>query len=189
VNTELIFLTDRSGSMNTIIDDAVGGINALIVEQKKVAGACRVTFAIFDDHYEVPIKATPLESFPVLNRTYCMPRGSTALLDAIGRTLTIEGARIADEKWAEKVIVVIATDGYENMSREYTKAKIKEMVGHCEKHGWSFVYLAANQDAFGEGSTFGVGNNMTQGFVADSVGTRNAYAGASATIGSLRGGK
>ena len=188
MKTEIIVITDRSGSMATIVNDVIGGYNTFITEQKTVAGEAKVTFTQFDTEYELVYAGKPLADVPLLDNKTFVPRGGTALLDAIGRTLNEQGARIANDKWAELVIVCIITDGEENASHEYSRDRIKEMTAHATKNGWQFIYVGANQDAFSVARQMGVANNMTQNYAANSAGTRAVYANVSASAMSLRSG-
>lgn len=174
-NTEIIAITDRSGSMQSIAKDVIGGYNRFIAEQKLVEGEAKVTFIQFDDKYELVYEAKSLKKVSELTSETYKPRASTALFDAIGMTLEAQGKRIHDEAWADCVIVTIITDGEENSSKEYTQDRIKEMITHAEKHGWLFVFLAANQDAFATGASFGISAGGTFNYAATSVGTRSAY--------------
>jgi len=116
------------------------------------------------------------------------PRGNTALLDAIGQTLNTVGARLSKTPEAErpgKVIVVILTDGMENASKEFSAARVKEMI--TEQHGkysWEFVYLGANQDAFKVGNSYGIANSI--GYAGTHKGTSQSYATVSSLLGSYR---
>ena len=186
MKTEIICVIDRSGSMASIASDAIGGFNTFLADQKTVPGEARITVALFDDKYEVLYANTAISSAEPLTSKTFVPRGGTAMLDAIGRTLNEQGARIKSDAWADKVIVCILTDGQENQSREYTAAKVKEMVQHAEKHGWSFVYLAANQDAFASGAQYGIAAAHTMNFAATAQGTNDAYASMSSVTRSLR---
>lgn len=186
MNTEIIVITDRSGSMEKIRQDVNGGFDQFIREQKEVPGACRVTQIMFDTQVETPYTAKPLAEVPPLN---LQPRGGTALLDAIGEAMNVQGARIAQEKWAQLVVVTIITDGGENASKEYTHAQIKTMIEHAEKNGWKFIFLAANQDGFAVGQSYGIGTHSGiegQTFTANSVGTQAAYASTSSITRTLR---
>jgi len=187
MKTEIIAILDRSGSMASIVADAIGGFNTFLADQKAAPGEARMTLALFDDRYDVLYAGKPIqEADPLTDKTF-VPRGGTALLDAIGKTMNLQGARIKAEGWAEKVIVCILTDGGENQSREFTRDQIKTMVTHAEGHGWSFVFLAANQDAFAAGASYGISAAHTMAFAANATGTQTAYASMSATTRSLRG--
>lgn len=185
MKTEIICITDRSGSMASIENDANGGFNSFIEAQKSVDGEARVTHVWFDTEYELLYRALPIASVPPMR---LQPRGGTALLDAIGRTLNDQGKRIKDEGWADLVIVCILTDGGENSSVEYTRTRIQEMVSHAEATGWKFVFLAANQDAFAAARSLGSAGVLAKNFSYDGMGTTMAYAATSASVTALRAG-
>lgn len=185
---EIICITDRSGSMASIKADVIGGFNSFLADQKTVPGEARITFAQFDDKYEVVYQATPLADAPELTSATFTPRGSTALMDAIGRTMNVQGERITKENWAEKVIVCIITDGGENSSCEFTQPQIKTMIEHAQKNDWSFIFLAANQDAFAVGAGYGISGATTANFTASAAGTAQAYASTSSMTRSIRAG-
>jgi uncharacterized protein YegL len=172
--TELVFVLDKSGSMAGLETDTIGGYNAMLEKQKMVDGECCVTTVLFNNNYEllhdrIDIKAVS----PISDREYCVG-GSTALLDAIGRTIhKISNAQkyTADDYRAEKVMFVIITDGYENSSREYTAEKVKAQIEHQKtKYGWEFVFLGANIDAIETAGHFGINADRAQNFHADSKG-------------------
>lgn len=188
MKTEILVITDRSGSMASTAKDVIGGYNTFIKEQREVPGEAKVTFTQFDDVYEVVYAGKPIAEVPTLDGKTFVPRGSTALLDAIGRTLNEQGQRIAAEKWADLVIVCILTDGGENASREYDSAKVKAMSEHAEKNGWKFVYLGANQNSFSVTQGLGMQGAIVSNYVANAVGTQAAYSTTSASVRSLRTG-
>lgn len=163
----IAIVLDRSGSMDAIRADTIGGFNAFIEEQKKVPGEATLTLTQFDHEYEVVKDFIVLADMPLLNEKTYVPRGMTALLDAIGRTIVTVGEKLDamdEEGRPDKVIFVILTDGYENNSKEYKKAKIAEMVKHQTKtYDWQFVFLGANMDAIHEGAGMGMaaGQSMT----------------------------
>lgn len=185
-NTEIIVITDRSGSMGNLVNDVIGGYNNFLEEQKKIEGQARVTFVQFDHEIEQLYEGKPLSEAPLLTPVTYRPRGSTALLDAIGRTLTTQGERIGKERWANLKVVVILTDGEENASKEYTLEKIRELSSQFETHGYRFVYIGANQDSFKAASNLGLKHVMAANFTADSKGTREAYVNMSSTLSSYR---
>jgi hypothetical protein len=118
--TEIAVILDRSGSMESIANDAIGGFNAFVDSQRRQPGEARMSLVLFDDRYEVPIKSQPLAKVPLLTRQTFVPRGSTALLDAIGRTIKRMTDAFAARPAANRpdtIIVAILTDGEENASR------------------------------------------------------------------------
>ena len=155
--THLYFLLDRSGSMQSIKSDTEGGFAAFIDEQRKEPGECRVTLAQFDDTYEVVYAGRPLSAVPPLD---LQPRGTTALLDAMGRLITSAGDELAalpEDERPGTVIVAIMTDGLENASREWTHPAIKALVEQQSRdYSWQFQYMGADQDAIEVGTSLGV---------------------------------
>jgi hypothetical protein len=141
-----VFILDRSGSMETCRDDTIGGFNAFLNEQKPEGGT--LTLILFDHEYNVMYENKPIGECPLLTEQTFVPRGATALLDAIGRTIK--------NTTSTRPTIVILTDGHENSSREYTKAHIKDLITERQNAGWTFVYLGANQDAFAEAGALGI---------------------------------
>ena len=182
--TEIICIVDRSGSMAAIREDAQGGFNTFIDDQKKAEGEARITLVQFDHEYEVVWDAKNIKEVP---EYMLMPRGSTALLDAIGKTVNAVGHRLAkepEEKRPGKVVVMILTDGQENSSKEFTRrSQIQDIIKHQEeKYSWLFVYLAANQDAIGEASSLGISGCNAMNFAPTGKGVRAAYRVYSANV-------
>lgn len=177
--TDINFILDRSGSMSTIKDDTIGGFNSFIDSQKKAPGEATMSLHQFDDEYSTVYENINISEVVNLSDTTFVPRGMTALLDAIGRTINSTGARLAklqEDKRPGKVIFVILTDGGENASKEFSHTKINEMITHQEEtYDWDFIFLAANQDAIQTGAMLGIkaGNAMT--FAATSKGTQDSY--------------
>lgn len=155
--THLYFLLDRSGSMQSIKSDTEGGFAAFIDEQRAADGECRVTLAQFDNAYDVVYSDLPVADVPPLDLE---PRGSTALLDAMGRLITTAGAELAalpDDDRPGTVVVAVMTDGYENASHEWTHPAIKALVEQqTNDYSWQFLYMGADQDAVEVGAGLGI---------------------------------
>jgi hypothetical protein len=155
--TDITLVVDRSGSMQQIRGDAEGGVNAFIEEQAKEPGKALLTLVQFDTEYEFVRKGMPLLDVPKYD---LVPRGATALLDAVGRAINETGERLAGMDEADRpglVIFVVMTDGHENSSVEFTRTQIKKMIEHQQdEYSWHFTFLAANQDAFDEGGEIGL---------------------------------
>ncbi|MEE3380597.1 MAG: vWA domain-containing protein [Succiniclasticum sp.] len=173
--TELVFILDKSGSMTGLEKDTIGGFNSMLEKQKKVDGECRVTTVLFDNRYELLHDRIDLQAVQPLTEKDYETGGSTALLDAIGRTIHKIGTaqrHTADAYRAAHVLFVIITDGEENSSREYTSRKVKEMIERQKsKYGWEFVFLGANIDAVATAEEFGIGQECAADYVADGEGT------------------
>jgi Mg-chelatase subunit ChlD len=180
--TEIICVVDRSGSMQLIIDDAVGGFNSLLADQRALPDEAYLTLYTFDDKCEIVFESVPIREMKDITRETIKPRGSTALWDAIGQTLADSIARVRHRK----VIVVILTDGEENASVKYVADAVHELVKECKKSGWEFLFLGANMDAFAVGKTVGFDVGQTVVYEATSRGIQDAYDIASTTMSSLR---
>ena len=177
--TEMVFVLDRSGSMSGLADDTIGGFNELIEKQKKIEGDAYVTTVLFDHEYEVLHDHVALEEVAPLTDKEYFARGSTALLDAVGRTIDAVGARLAataEDERPEHVVFVITTDGRENSSREYTAKRVRGMIEHQQqKYSWQFVFLGANMDAVSEARKLGISAKYAADFTPSHSGVRKMY--------------
>ncbi len=170
---------DRSGSMESIRESTIEGFNEFLQGQKAVPGEATLTLVQFDNEYQVHHDATPLAGVPPLNDGTYVPRGSTALLDAIGRTINTLGARLAatpERDRPSRVLFTIITDGMENASQEFSREKIFDMITHQrERYGWQFMFLAANQDAIASGRDMGIDPAHAAKFNATAGSSRKAF--------------
>lgn len=177
--TEMVFVLDRSGSMSGLAADTIGGFNELIEKQKKIEGDAYVTTVLFDHEYEVLHDHVALEEVAPLTDKEYFARGSTALLDAVGRTIDSVGARLAaapEEERPAHVVFVITTDGMENSSREYTAQRVRGMIEHQQqKYSWQFVFLGANMDAVSEARKLGISAKYAADFTPSHSGVRKMY--------------
>lgn len=173
--TQIICILDRSGSMSNIMDDSIGGFNTFIKQQQKLPDEATLTVVLFDDRYELLYDNVDIKEIKEITEDEWYPRGSTALYDAIGKTINdvkTNHRKLGDEA-PSKVLVCIVTDGNENDSKEYNKYNIQKLIEKCEKDDWNFIYLAANQDAFSVGSSFGISGGNTYTYTANSDGVLN----------------
>ena len=190
--TELVFIIDRSGSMGGLESDTIGGFNALLKEQQGVEGDAMVTTVLFDDKYEILHDRVDIRGVKPLNDKDYTVRGSTALLDAVGKTINkVRAAQkgTAEEFRAEKVMFVIITDGHENASCEYTAEWVRERVERQKKkYGWEFIFIGANMDAIAEAAKIGIAADRARNYQANSVGTSEDFGVVSAAFTGYRTG-
>jgi len=188
--TEIVCILDKSGSMASVKNDAIGGFNTFIKDQKSVDGEATLSLIMFDTEYSIRYEGKNIKDAPELDDKTFIPGGSTALLDAIGKTINAVGSRLhntSEQDRPSKVIFVILTDGEENSSREFTKAKINEMITHQkDAYNWAFIYLAANQDAIGEAGQIGIAGGQAMNYNSTPQGTRHMYSAMANTVTNFR---
>lgn len=154
--THVLFITDMSGSMTTIADDVRGGFNAYVADLRAdKERKYRLTAVVFDNVVETLCSAAKLRDVPQMTTENYRPRSMTALLDAVGRTVADfdRSVTLAD---ADRVLVVVQTDGNENASREYTTDVVSALIKGREETGvWSFVYLGVGRDSWLQANNLG----------------------------------
>ena len=188
--TELVFILDKSGSMSGLEKDTIGGFNSMLDQQRKVDGECVITTVLFDNRYELLHDRIDIRAVqPITGKEYFVG-GSTALLDAIGKTIHKIGMaqkNTAEDYRAEKVMFVIITDGEENASRNYSSMQIRQMIQRQkERYGWEFIFLGANIDAVETAGRFGIDADRAVDYVPDGEGTELNYRMMSQTVATFR---
>jgi hypothetical protein len=174
--TEIAFILDRSGSMQSIAEATVDSFNSFLATQQKEHEElpARLTLVLFDTDFEILYASVPVPEVKRLDQATYRPDGCTALLDAIGHTIEETGKRLAalDEKdRPTTVIIAILTDGEENSSKLYNQQKIQEMIKHQQDvYSWKFLFLGANQDAIATASKMGIQRGNSANF-SPSVGS------------------
>lgn len=150
---DITVIVDRSGSMEEIRDDAIGAFNTFLSDRKTSDPDALMTIVLFDDQYEILMNGMPIMEVAPFTRETFVPRGTTALLDAVGKTI---GAIQARPHQDDAVFVAILTDGQENASTEWRGEQIRNLIPELEKKGWDFYYLSASLDAFADGERLGI---------------------------------
>lgn len=188
----LTVILDRTGSMEPIRNDIIGGFNAFLKKQQAEPGKATLTLVQFDskDPYEVICHFKPLAEVPELTRETYVPRANTPLLDAMGRGINDLDATLAkmqEGKRPDRIVMVIITDGQENASREFTKGQVEKMIkDKQEKSGWQFVFLSADLAAIGDAVKSGVRYCSSMAFDKDAHGTAMAMSSASNRVADYR---
>jgi uncharacterized protein YegL len=186
--TDIVFILDRSGSMNGLENDTIGGFNGFVKKQAE-AGPTNLTTVLFDDKYEILHNGVDAANAVLTEKEY-YTRGSTALLDAIGKTINDVGKRLGEtpeDKRPGKVIFVITTDGMENASREFSYDTVKSMITHqTEKYQWEFIFLGANIDVGKEGNKLGIAADRSIKFKATTKGMNFMFSHAAAMCADIR---
>jgi hypothetical protein len=188
--TEIAFILDRSGSMAPVTESAITGFNEFLRDQQKAEGQARLTLVLFDNEYLIPLDCLPVQEAVALDTTTYIPRGSTALLDAIGTTVDRLGARIAAMPEPDRpgqVIVAILTDGLENSSEKFTWKDIShKILEQTNTYKWQFLFLGANQDAIATAASLNIGAENAANYIADKIGTHSSNKAMSRKLYALR---
>lgn len=180
---EIVVIMDRSGSMNSIAKEAVGGLANFLDAQRAVPGDANVTLVLFDDRYDVvydSVKLTKTKPAALTLEAFA-PLGMTAMNDAIGKAICV-----LEGKNPEKAVICILTDGQENASREFTRAQVAAKIQSSEARGWEVVFLAANIDVQAAAQSLGIMRGKSLAFSANAQGTHDAYASMSASTMAYR---
>jgi hypothetical protein len=188
----IYFLLDRSGSMNSIAPDVIGGFNGFLSAQQADGADAVLTLVQFDsqDAHEVLADSIAIGDVRPLTTGTFQPRGATPLYDAMGHIITdaaIRAERLRAEKLrSEKILIVTFTDGQENQSVEYTRESIFELISKRTADGWTCAYLCANQDSYAEGGKIGYSAANTQNFAPDAAGSAAAFLSLDAAVSKRR---
>ena len=192
---ELVFILDRSGSMSGLESDTIGGFNSVLEKQRKDKnqnGQINVTTALFDNEYELLHNKIPIQMIKPLTEKEYFVRGTTALLDAIGKTISqvkSEQNKLDAKEKSGKVLFVIITDGMENASKEYNLTTVRRLIEAQNKNEkWEFIFLGANIDAIGTAENLGIKKSRAVQYKSDSIGTQNNYRAVEKAIDGVRAG-
>lgn len=189
---DLVFIAvvlDRSGSMESMRDDAIGGFNSFLKEQQEAPGEALFTLVQFDYEFITVHDGVPIKDVPKLDRNTFVPRGGTALLDAIGQTVNVMEAKIgkmAEDEKPSRMIVAILSDGAENQSKEFKKHDIKKIIEERSKTGWDFMFLSAGLDQFADAHEIGIASAMYAQGSTGPKGARGVTGAVGARVASYR---
>ena len=172
--TEIAFILDRSGSMQPLTEAAITGFNSFLDDQLDTPGEALLSLVLFDNEYILHANRAPLAEVTKLDTQSYIPRGTTALLDAIGQTIDSIGAKLSctpEKDRPASVTIAIYTDGYENASSEYSPIQIRKMIKRqTEQYNWQFLFLAANEDAIATAAQYGIDENNAAQVTLDTSG-------------------
>ena len=187
---QIICILDRSGSMENLAEDTIGGYNSFLAKQKENSSKAEVTTVLFDNQYETIYDALDIQEVPELTSEIYYARGTTALLDAVGMTIKetlgrMERAGICPEK--RRVLVMIMTDGLVNASHEYSKDTVKSLIeGTTENYHWNYIFMGANMDSVAEASKIGISAKRAMNFSYDDEGIANSFSKMSEAADEMR---
>ena len=179
MKTDITIILDRSGSMESVKSDTIGGFNSFLADQQKEDSPATLSLVQFDHEYETVYENLNIKDVQKLTEATFQPRGRTALRDAIGRTINSVGQRLSDTLEIDRpdnVLIVILTDGFENASREFNVQQIGEMVQHQQDvYNWQFLFIGANQDAILSAQAMNIPQTNAMSYAANAVGTQAVF--------------
>lgn len=202
--TEIICVIDRSTSIRTsgLIEKTIEGFNSFLAEQKKLPGKAKLTLCLFDggmgygntgvegETYEIRHSGIDIKDIPELNTTTFVPKGMTALYDAVGNTIDTFYKRFQETKESEradKVIFLISTDGEENSSKEYNQKTVFDLIKkHKEENKFAFIFIGANIDTMRTGGGIGVSGGNMMSYTNSDLGVKTAYCNMSKSVANFR---
>jgi uncharacterized protein YegL len=190
-NQEVVAIIDRSGSMRGKEEDTIGGINATIEtlkNEKEENTNINVSIKLFDHEEYLLIRSLKLEEVRPIEMRQYVPRGQTALLDAMGNSISyfIE-KKLMNSNAYDSCLIYIVTDGFENSSKTYNHEKIKKLIHKAEEtYNIKVIYLAANQDAILEASKYGIDASQAMNYSETSQNVENAYRSAASVTKRFR---
>jgi len=176
---EIVCIVDRSGSMWSIKEDASGSLNSFVSDQAEV-GDAKLTIVEFDEKIDIVCDRVDIKEAQEYKLD---PRGSTALLDAIG---SVVSNNLKYNTKDGKTIVVVITDGGENASKEWSRDDVFKLISERKEEGWEFLFLASNQNAIAVGGTMGFASDETISYSNDAIGTQHAHAVGSLYVSTMR---
>ena len=193
LSSHIAVILDRTGSMADIRDDVIGGFNSFLLAQHAQPSPATFTLVQFDsqDPYEVVQPVVPIGQARCLSRETYVPRASTPLYDALGRGILDQEAtlaRLPDGERPTKVVMVIVTDGQENASREFDRARVMALIAARRQLGWEFVFLSADETAFADVGKMGVPMASRMMFKKSRQGSDRAWASVSDKMAQMRSG-
>ena len=184
--TKILFIVDRSGSMSSLRDSVIEGFNGFVASQKELTDSCEVTFCQFDHEFETVFADRPIKDVPELTTHTYIPRGNTALYDAIVRGINEFTPRCCP---MDQILVIIQTDGMNNASREARINNVKELISKKQEEGWLFTFLGANLDAILEAGNMGISQDHAMQFNSNINSNKAVYGLMTNKVGALRSSK
>ena len=176
------FLLDRSGSMELLAADVIGGFNQYVNDQAGSPRKARLTAVQFDgdNAFEVICDARLIDDVPKLTSSIYVPRGMTPLYDAVGELIRTADQRLVARSERnepkEDQLVIVFTDGCENASRNFDRTQVFDLINDRTDAGWTFVFMGANQDSYAEGRKIGMNDGNVQNYEASPESVEKAFA-------------
>lgn len=181
--TQIGFVVDQSGSMESVKSETVNGFNKLLAEQKGSPREAALSLALFNERVRLVHDAVPIADVPLLSHELYVPAGGTALNDGIGYMIQAIGKRASR---LTPVLVVILTDGLDTSSSQFSAADVRQMIAYRRlNHDWEFLFLGP-RSGLGYAASIGIPEDHVFGFEADSKGITRILDRLSASLEAYR---
>lgn len=170
---KIICVLDKSGSMSSILNDAIGGLNTFINSQKELNKDNKISIILFDTEHELHYDNVKISEVPDFTKDNYIPRGGTSLLDSIILSIDNEFdllATLSKEERPEKILMFILTDGDSNSDVYYSSDDVKNKITELKKLNWDFIFAGANIDSFTTSSSLGISTSNTIQYTTDGSG-------------------
>ena len=150
-----VLVADSSSSMADQIDEVRDELNIQIEKMRKESDTdnnpCTFTLRTFDSEVKNVHVNIPIEDVPKITTDDYKAGGMTALFDAIGSTIEsigeLLGNRIDGEK--ETLAMIIFSDGGENVSTKYDRAKIAALLDKYQNRpGFNIAFVGCDPASF-----------------------------------------
>lgn len=189
-HTEIVCVIDESGSMSTLRQDVIGGVNEFVRKQvENKDGTASMTLVKFNTTPTTVYQSTPVADVPMLTDASYSPDGFTALLDAVARAVELADERCKSAPAGTKVALVVMTDGQENASKQTTQAQLKALLEDRQKtRGWAVTFLGANIDSFATAGAIGINQNAAMNYSATRGGVKAMMCSVADNVSQLRSG-
>ena len=190
---EVVAIIDRSGSMRGKESDTIGGINSTfeaLKNEMEEGDNIKVSVKLFDHEEFLLYNSVDITLVPNITSKDYVPRGQTALLDAMGNTLAhFMEKKIKNNTCFDSCLIYIVTDGFENASKDFTNNKISKMIKEAEEnYNIKLIYLGANQDAIVEAAKYGISSDSAMNYDETSINSQAAYRSCAAVATRQRSG-
>lgn len=187
------FVLDASGSMGSVRDATISGVNGFLAEQRAEPGDAWMSLTLFDTSMDPRFVAWGIADLPDLGSpsNRYSPGGGTALFDAVGVTIAGTDAWLANNAWftdaGGRVLLVVLTDGQENSSKEFSQEKVNDLLKAKQDEGWDVQFLGSGGSEWLE-RTFAasVAKERIAAYAHAPGETSASYSGMSREIGEVR---
>ena len=151
--TEVIFIIDKSGSVEGTESQVSAGIAKIISNEKSKGRNEFITTVLFNNKEDVICDRKPIDEVTTF---YYKADGGTALYDTLIKQIKRTMNKQAKDTYKpDKTIVVISTDGLDNVSIN-SVSDSRKLIEDRTADGWEFIFLGTNFNVLKEADRLGI---------------------------------